>query len=179
MKQIFKILCNKLCLLNYYLEDNRNNNLLFLLFSVLIPNLFIITDHYIIGSLLYSLIGIFGLIRFLFVTNKLSIDFSVYDVPNIGDFIVFDKSYNPTLEMICLKYAFVDFDWYKNGQFKIVDMKKSQRDILLYILNEEEQSELRRVTIEISLLKTRKFWNTKSDLREKKLNDILNFSNYK
>ncbi len=166
---------NKFILLNRWLSNN-SYSILFLLLYIVVANVFLMTEQFgkiglFIGVLMYLLIVANVLLYTRVGFSKF--DWSRYDIPVIGDQII-------VIEDLPSKYD-TYMEGAKKGDTYMEGAKKgdnyfvcdvSYRDNDCYLTLRDKDNSL-YFNIRVGYLKTKKYWTTKSEIRDKKLKKIL------
>jgi|OM-RGC.v1.022198018 hypothetical protein len=153
--------------------DNSNYTLLIIVGSMLLANIFLfLTTYIVIGILFYIIVSLLSILRLGVHSGKIKFRGDVYDVPVIGEKIkitrgfywngAFSKNYPMT--DLGSKPSFYVID--KGGEWEIIDIKELDGDWMIYMLNDESTH------IHIKYFESRKYWETKSQIRNKTLSKL-------
>lgn len=142
---------NQICIFNNWMSKNSSTTLITIFISTIITNLcfsFGKSLHTLfIGISIYILLSILALIKYLSSKGDIKMDFSLYKIPKEGDTIVFNDS--------------------PHREFVVYSVEYKKNDVILYIQFMSDP------IIKMSYMDTYKQWDEKSEIRDKKLNSIL------
>lgn len=201
---------NHIYYFNSYLDDYPQHKLIFMLFIISFASISLNFINLWLGIASYIFLGLLTLSRHQIICGKLKMDFSVYDIPNIGDIIVFNKgtklenvkpsslwrkeienllitqmssilsrtssttqipttiwSFNKLRLIKLLDNELTPFQKETQLSFKVVKVEKYNKDISINI-----EDHLGYI-INISFLKSKKYWKTQSQLRDYQIKKIL------
>lgn len=169
------MLKNKIYLFDKWLSSGEN--MFYLLSLIIIAVLMIncqVTIFYGIGLL--SLICIYTLIvKVKIKTKEWTLDKSIYVLPNIGEVLIVQKDFRYDLAKVMNSRKYIHNkmlqDLSKEFEFEVTDIKELDDDwiIELRFLHKSSQDLL----VEMFWLDVYKYFKTKSQIREDKLNKLL------
>jgi hypothetical protein len=155
--------------------------LLFLLAIIFIiqPNLIPILDGLFTGISLITMLSIWMIFRtFVNQGEIIKSDYSIYDVPKVGDSIIFVKnktfdSFSRPITRTSITssavYIKLKVEIKKGEEYRVTKTLWRIDDFVIEIVSVNDPTD----DCAISFLETREYWKTKRDLREQKLNQIL------
>lgn len=169
------MLSNYFYRLNKWL-DNSNFTIIIVIIPILVANLLIIFGNFIIGPSILLSLSIFVILRMRIQTGQIKFDRSKYDIPKIGETVIIKKPFywngsfhkNPPNTGPGSKpcyYVITD-----EKDYIIVDIKEVDGDWYIYLKNEE--SLLGSTIMDIKYFESRKYWETKSNIRNNKLKKL-------
>ena len=149
--------------------DNSNYTLLIIVGSMLLANIFLfLTTYVVIGILFYVIVSVLSILRLGVHSGKIKFRGDGYDVPVIGEKIKITRGFYWN-GAFCKNYPRTDMSskpWFyvigQGGEWEIIDIKELDGDWMIYILKESSQ-------INIKYFESRKYWETKSQIRNKTL----------
>lgn len=155
--------------------DSSNYTLLIILIPIITANLLLVlTDFILTGVSLLSIICVLSLIRIRIQTGQLKFNRDVYDIPSIGEIIKIKKRFywNGSLHKYCPKTDMLSKPWYfiidQSGEWRITNVREIDGDWMIYLDKCGSEGD----SIHITYFESRKYWETKSDIRNKKLNKL-------
>jgi hypothetical protein len=172
---------NKIYRIHRYLDKKESLKFILLLVLVGTPNLFIFlstnASQLNIGLVLYIFVGIIDISRMMYVSGSIKFDMSIYNIPEHGELIVITKDfyYNscgfmPRRSGIYGKTA----DKISKGQecrFGMVKNDQNEFEVSMTFTGEFRVS-YSHDWIWISYFDSIGYWDTKANVREKKLKKI-------
>jgi hypothetical protein len=183
MSYWIKHITNKLIFFNKLSDRYETAKFLSLVFLILISGIFIHLTTNMTG--LFCGIGIlfivscWAIFRMLVYRKEIKTDFSIYDIPQEGDIITFikDKTFNSfsqpiTKTSISSSAVYIKIKVFiqKGDKYKVTNVIRTIDDVSLKIVSLSDESD----DCAISFIETRNYWKTKSDLRNNKIEQILN-----
>jgi hypothetical protein len=157
---------------NKWLDSSRYTILIisgFILLSILLANaLLFLTDYIILGILSYIILGILAILRSRIQSGNIKFDRKHYNIPSVGEIIVIKKKFfwNGSF----LKYIETppgNKPWFfvinPKDEWKVIEIKELDGDWMIYMLDKSGDQ------IHIKYFESKKYWQTKSDIR----NNIL------
>jgi len=162
------VMRNILYLFNKWLDNSLYTLPIILSFIVLANILLFLTDYTIIGILVYVIVSILVILRIRIQSGNIKFDKSLYDIPSIGEIIIIKKIFywngvflkkpeNPPGNKPWYFTINIKTEW------EVVDIKELDGDWMIYMVDESGDQ------IHIKYFESRKYWQTKSDIR----NNIL------
>jgi hypothetical protein len=177
-----KHITNKLILLNKKLDNYETFKLISLMIIMLVVVIFISQSN------LYGLILGIGILlmiiyyfRMLIIQDEIGIDFSIYDIPEEGEIITFikKKTFDSFTRPI-FKTSITSYGIYSYIKMKVVIEKGDEYKVQKVIWGSDVIS-LQIVSVKddsddcvISFLETNRFWKSKRNIRNDKINKLLN-----
>lgn len=168
---MFGLLKNKLYRLHQWLDNHEPTKFIVMIVTVAIPNVVIMLSNPLIGVSMYVILFPFFLSRYFFITGVLKFDRTLYDIPVVGELISVEKDFyfdggflkflNPTDPSI--KPSTIKINRFRVAEVIDVVEVSGDWDIFLKFSNE---------SIVIPYFESRKYWITKSNVRNEKLRKI-------
>lgn len=172
LNKMSTILKNKLYRFNIWLDKNELLKFIFGISYIFIAmlNLFLgilsisglSISGLIIFILMISMISIFAILR---SSNKIEFDRSIYNVPNVGETIVIKKDFviknNIYQNSYQLKFT-------KGSELTIYSVEKIDGDWLIYLTDSRQSIGTKC----INYFETKKYWDTRANIRNKSLSKI-------
>lgn len=168
------MLKNKLYRFNHWLDRNELFKFGFMISYIVIAMINLTTGNLTAFVLMMLMVCAFAVYRMFIMNNRVTFDRSHYDVPGVGDIVIVKKDFyydgqfrkfinqsDPSqkpnwwkvskgTEMIIIEVKETNGDW----KIRFIDNSPSKGDISLYYID------------------TKDYWNTKSNIRNKKLKKL-------
>jgi len=182
MNYLTKHLTNKLIFFNRMSDKYETSKLVSLMLLILLSGIFIHIPN-ILGLLsgisILFIVSCWAIFRMLVNGGEIKTDYSIYDIPQEGDIITFtkNKTFNSfsrpiTKTSITSSAVYIKIKVFiqKGDKYKVRRVIRGIDDVVLEIISLEDESN----DCAISFIETRSYWKTKSDLRNNKIEQILN-----
>lgn len=149
--------------------DNSKYTLLILIGFIVIANILLfLTDYLILGILAYVIVSVLAIMRIRIQSGNIKFDKNRYDIPSIGEIVIIKKLFywngvflkrpeNPPGNKPWYFTIDVKTEW------EVIDVKELDGDWMIYMIDKAGDQ------IHIKYFESRKYWQTKSDIR----NNIL------
>lgn len=176
---MLRLLNNGLYRLNYWLDRNELSKFLIMLSVVGFSNVMLVCSNSLYGIIPILIVCAFTLVRMKFQTGDWDFKKDIYKVPEVGDVFVIKKDFywdGGFKKFINLSdpsrkpwyyYIKVGTEW------RVTELKDKEGDWKIYLVytgNDPYLQELPHITIKY--FESRKYWKTKSDIRDEKLRKI-------
>ena len=177
-----KHITNKLIFFNKLSDKYETSKLVSLILLVLLAGIFFVFPNIIglfCGIGILFIVSCWAIFRMLVNQGEIKTDFSIYDIPQEGDIITFtkDKTFSSfsrpiTKTSITSSAVYIKIKVFiqKGDKYKIRRVIRGIDDMSLEIVSLKDESD----DCAISFMETRSNWKTKSDLRNNKIEQILN-----
>lgn len=171
MNYLTKHLTNKLIFFNRLSDKYETSKLVSLMLLIVLSGIFIHIPN-ILGLLsgisILFIVSCWAIFRMLVNGGEIKTDYSIYDIPQEGDIITFtkNKTFNSFSRPITKIKVFIQ----KGDKYKVRRVIRGIDDVVLEIISLEDESN----DCAISFIETKNYWKTKSDLRNNKIEQILN-----
>lgn len=149
--------------------NKSNYTLLIIISFILTANIFLFLTSYIfIGASFYILVGFLSILRIGIHRGDIEFDRNEYNIPSIGEIVIIKKLFY--WNGVFLKRPETppgNKPWYftisVKTEWEVVDIKELAGDWLIYMIDKSGDQ------INIKYFESRRYWQTKSDIR----NNIL------
>ena len=182
MNYWIKHIKNKLILYDKLSDRYETSKLVSLILLVLLAGIFIHSPN-ITGLLsgigVILIVSCWAIFRMLVNGGEIKTDYSIYDIPQEGDIITFtkNKTFNSfsrpiTKTSITSSAVYIKIKVFiqKGDKYKVRRVIRGIDDVALEIVSITDESD----DCAISFIETKNYWKTKSDLRNNKIEQILN-----
>jgi len=166
------MLKNSIFRLNRWLDRNEVFKFLFMVSIVAFSMINIQTGNLFFGVSMILILCVLGLYRILIYDGMVDFDRSGYQVPQVGEIVVVKKDFY--YDGIFKKYINHSDpsqkpNWWKiskGTELVIIDVKETSADWKIRFLDQSKGD------IELYYLDTKKYWDTKANIRSKVLNKL-------
>lgn len=162
---------NNLIRFNNWLDKNETFKFIFMILSISIGIINIQLGSFIFGITSISLFCLFTFNRILIVDGRIKFNKSKYDVPQVGETVVIKKKFywDGEFNKNFPKTDMGSKPWYftirKGDEWAVVDVKELNSDWVIYLSDSKD-------SIDIRYFESKDYWETKSSIRNKKLNKL-------
>jgi hypothetical protein len=162
---------NKLIRFNNWLDKNETFKFIFMILFVGIGVINIQLGSFMFGIMMLSMLCLFAINRIFIVDGRIEFDKTKYDIPKVGETAVIKKEFywNGLFHKYCPKTDMSSKPWYftirKGDEWVVVDVKELDSDWVIYLSDSKD-------SINIRYFESKDYWETKSSIRNKKLNKL-------
>lgn len=161
---------NKLYFLSKFLNRNNKLFLIFIAIFIAAANLCMLGERYLLGASAYVLIGIFSLFKSFI--SEIKLDKDAFDIPASGENIIIKKTF--FYDGAFRKFINTTdpsrkphFYTIKEGQeWNIFSIVEEKDDWMLFMKDKDNTQ------ISIRYFESKKYWETKSDIRDRRLKQL-------
>lgn len=177
-----KHITNKLILFNKISDKYETSKLVGLMLLILLAGIFFVLPNIIglfCGIGILFIVSCWAIFRMLVNQGEIKTDFSIYEIPKEGEIITFIKSKTfDSFTRPVLKTSITSSAVYikmkvvieKGDEYKVRKVIWGLDDMALEIVSVKDNSD----DCVISFLETNRFWKSKRDIRNDKIEQILN-----
>ena len=165
---------NYLCRINYRMDNDEMFKVTTLVLFMVLSGVLVVfggTLGIISGLTITFFISSMAIFRAFMQTGKVRVDYSVYNLPNVDDYIVITKDIEAkTIDrgLISAWTVRLVLTMEKGTEWRVDKLLQWEGDVKIALTGKDPNDR-----VEITYQRTKKSWKTKSEIRDRKLKELL------